>query len=95
MLFSISVSLTNKHVNHTVIFELKKLFKKNGDHSPIFPPGGVAVPTVVRKTFVFPINACNQCNQNGNVITDLKTLRENADEMLCTGLCHQWWAQIS
>ena len=25
----------------------------NGDHSPIFPPGGVAVPTVVRKTFVF------------------------------------------
>jgi hypothetical protein len=53
MLFSISVSLTNKHVNHTVIFELKKLFKKNGDHSPIFPPGGVAVPTVVRKTFVF------------------------------------------
>jgi hypothetical protein len=28
MLFSISVSLTNKHVNHTVIFELKKLYKK-------------------------------------------------------------------
>ncbi len=26
---------------------------RNGDHSPIFPPGGVAVPTVVRKTFVF------------------------------------------
>ena len=25
----------------------------NGDHSPIFPPGGVAVPTVVRKRFVF------------------------------------------
>ena len=25
----------------------------NGEHSPIFPPGGVAVPTVVRKTFVF------------------------------------------
>ena len=28
MLFSISVSFTNKHVNHTVIFELKKLKKK-------------------------------------------------------------------
>jgi hypothetical protein len=28
MLFSISVSFTNKHVNHTVIFELKKLNKK-------------------------------------------------------------------
>ena len=28
MLFSISVSFTNKHVNHTVIFKLKKLKKK-------------------------------------------------------------------
>ena len=28
MLFSISVSLANKHVNHTVIFEQEKLFKK-------------------------------------------------------------------
>jgi len=28
MLFSIFVSFTNKHVNHTVIFELKKLYKK-------------------------------------------------------------------
>ena len=25
----------------------------NGNHSPIFLPDGVAVPTVVRKTFVF------------------------------------------
>jgi hypothetical protein len=35
---------------------VKKLTNKkfdNGEHSPIFPPGGVAVPTVVRKTFVF------------------------------------------
>jgi hypothetical protein len=29
MLFNISVSLTNKNVNHVVIFELKKLKKKN------------------------------------------------------------------
>ena len=28
MLFSISVSFTNKNVNHIVIFELKKPFKK-------------------------------------------------------------------
>jgi rRNA-processing protein FCF1 len=28
MLFSIFVSFTNKHVNHTVILELKKLKKK-------------------------------------------------------------------
>ena len=28
MLFSISVSFTNKNVNHIVIFELKKLLKK-------------------------------------------------------------------
>jgi len=28
MLFSIFVSFTNKHVNHTVIFELKKLYEK-------------------------------------------------------------------
>ena len=27
--------------------------KHNGDPSPIPPPGGVAVPTVVKKTFVF------------------------------------------
>ena len=29
MLFSISVSFTNKNVNHIVIFELKKLLKNN------------------------------------------------------------------
>ena len=29
MLFSISVSFTNKNVNHIVIFELKKLLKRN------------------------------------------------------------------
>jgi hypothetical protein len=29
MLFSISVSFTNKNVNHIVIFELKKLKNKN------------------------------------------------------------------
>ena len=32
MLFSISVSFTYKHVNHTVIFELKKLYKKNNNY---------------------------------------------------------------
>ena len=25
----------------------------NGEHSPLFPSGGVTVPTVVMKTFVF------------------------------------------
>ena len=25
----------------------------NGEHSPLFPSGGVTVPTVVTKTFVF------------------------------------------
>jgi hypothetical protein len=32
MLFSISVSFTNKNVNHTVIFELKKLYKNKNNY---------------------------------------------------------------
>ena len=32
MLFSISVSFTYKHVNHTVIFELKKLYIKKNNY---------------------------------------------------------------
>jgi hypothetical protein len=31
-----SVSFTNKHVNHTVIFELKKLYKKNKKNKNIY-----------------------------------------------------------
>jgi hypothetical protein len=36
-----------------VILMVLKYTVSNGEHSPIFPPGGVAVPTVIRKTFVF------------------------------------------
>ena len=46
----------DKYIEAIQIKWVKKLTNKkfnNGEHSPFFPPGGVAVPTVVRKTFVF------------------------------------------
>jgi hypothetical protein len=58
MLFSISVSFTYKHVNHTVIFELKKLYKKNKKNKNIytimaFLGGGRLKLTIDKKWYIY------------------------------------------
>ena len=62
MLFSIYVSFTNKHVNHTVIFELKKLYeKKNNNNNNNYKLDELRVK------LTSPVSSCNLDSGKSNV----------------------------